>query len=60
MSRLSLTQQALWVALVAAVTPYAFFRFALKPVNPFGADFSISEADLYDDLRDGEVAASGL
>jgi hypothetical protein len=59
MPRLTLTQRALWVTLVAAAAPYAFFRLALKPVVPFDADFTISEADLYDDLRDGEVAAAG-
>lgn len=59
MSRLTLSQRAFWVALVTAAAPYAFFRLILKPVPPFDAGFTISEADLYDDLRDGEVAAAG-
>lgn len=59
MPRLSLSQRAFWVALVAAATPYAFFLLARRPSVSLGNDLRISEADLYDDLRDGEVAAAG-
>ncbi len=55
----SLYQRAFWVALVAAATPYAFYRLVRNPVLSFDETLTFDEADLYDNLFDGELAAAG-
>jgi hypothetical protein len=57
MSRITLPQRAFWIAVVTAAAPYAFFRLALKPIIAFDGDVLLDEDDVYDNLRDGEVAA---
>ena len=55
----SIYQRAIWVALVAAATPYAFYRLVRNPILPFDGALSFDDADLYDNLFDGELAAAG-
>lgn len=55
----SMTQRLLWSALATAVAPYAFYLLAARQLRPAPLDVSFSEADLYDDLFDGELAAAG-
>lgn len=59
MPRITLPQRAFWVTLITAAAPYAFFRLTRKPTVPFAGNLTLSEADVYDDLHDGEVAAAG-
>ena len=58
MPHLSLYQRAFWVALLAAATPAAFFHLLRSSSAP-DLTLSFDEADLYDDLFDGELAAAG-
>ena len=53
------TQRLLWSALATAVAPYAFYLLAAKRLRPNPLNVSFSEADLYDDLFEGELAAAG-
>jgi hypothetical protein len=57
MPHLTIPQRAFWIALVTAAAPYAFFRLTLNPVLLFDGDLHFEEDDIYDDLRDGELAA---
>ncbi len=59
MSELSLSQRAFWVALLAAAAPYALFRLVRTPIISFDTSLTFDEADLYDHLFDGELAAAG-
>lgn len=54
------TQRVLLGALATAMAPYAFYLLAAKRLRPAPFNVTFSEADLYDDLFDGEVAASTL
>lgn len=56
---LTLPQRAFWIAVVTAAAPYAFFRLARQPLATFDGELTLDEDDIYDDLRDGEVAAAG-
>ena len=55
----SLYQRAVWVALVAAATPYAFYRLVRNPILSFDGALTFTEDDVYDHLFDGELAAAG-
>lgn len=59
MSKLSLSQRAFWLALVAAAAPYAFFRLTRRPIILPDRPLAFDEHDVYDDLFDGELAAAG-
>lgn len=59
MSRITLPQRAFWIAVVTAAAPYAFFRLARQPLVSFDGEITLDEDDVYDNLRDGEVAAAG-
>ena len=52
------TQRLFWGALATAVAPYAFYLLAAKRLHPSPLNVSFSEADLYDDLFEGELAAA--
>lgn len=47
-------------ALAASAAPYAFYLLLTKRLRPTPFKISFSEADLYDDLFEGELAASTL
>jgi hypothetical protein len=55
----SIYQRTIWVALVAAATPYAFYRLLRNPILPFDGTLTFTEDDVYDHLFDGELAAAG-
>lgn len=55
----STTQRFLWSALATAVAPYAFYLIAARHLRPAPFTIHFDEADLYDDLFDGELAAAG-
>ena len=54
----TVSQRAFWGALMAAAAPYALYLVLSRRVKPPRVDVSFTEADLFDDLFDGEVAAS--
>ena len=54
----TVSQRLLWSALATAVAPYAFYLLAAKRLRPKRLNVTFSEADLYDDLFDGELVAS--
>lgn len=55
----SFYQRAFWVALSAAAAPYALYRLVRNPIISFDGAITFDEADLYDNLFDGELAAAG-
>lgn len=55
----SISQRLVWSALAAAVAPYALYLLTTRRLRTSHFDVSLTEADLYDDLFDGEVAAAG-
>lgn len=59
MAPITLPQRAFWIAVVTAAAPLAFLRLARQPVVPFDGKIALDEDDVYDNLRDGEVAAAG-
>jgi hypothetical protein len=59
MAPITLPQRAFWIAVVTAAAPYAFLRLVRRPLVAFDGELTLDEADIYDDLRDGEVAAAG-
>lgn len=54
----TVSQRAFWAALAAVAAPYALYLMFSRRLTPPRVDLSFTEADLYDDLFDGEVAAS--
>lgn len=56
----TLSQRLFWGALAASVAPYAFYLLASRTLNPNPLHIRFSEAELYDDLFDGELAASSF
>ncbi len=55
MSRLSVPQRALWVALATAAAPLAFFHLARRAPDARVLDLSIDNDDLYADLFEGQL-----
>ena len=56
----TVSQRLVLAALAAAAAPYAFYLLTTKRLRPTPLKVTFSEADLYDDLFDGELAASTL
>ena len=54
----TLSQRLFWGALAASVAPYAFFLLASRALRPNPLRLRFNESDVYDDLFDGELAAS--
>ncbi len=54
----SISQRLLWGALAATIAPYAFYLITARGLRPTPLRLNFSEADLYDDLFDGELVAS--
>lgn len=54
----TVSQRVFWGALVAAAAPYALYLVFSRRVRPPRVDVSFTEADVFDDEFDDEVAAS--
>ena len=54
----TVSQRLLLAALAATAAPYAFYLLVTKRLRSTPFNVTFSEADLYDDLFDGELAAS--
>lgn len=55
MSRLSLSQRALWVAVAAVASPLALLFLARPDAVDGPLDLSVANEDLYADLFDGQM-----